>query len=249
MKKILVLTHEEDPHSVSVCRYFKENGIDFFEVYTDRLIDRYTIKFDSLKRQFVLSDEERTIVLNRSWNIWNRRVMDPVLPSNVPESLQDIVFTETKRTWEGLLFSHEGRVINRPQANFSANNKINQLIFASKYGGRVLIPETVLTSKPEDFNEFYRTHERVSFKLQKSALVQKEDGEFLTTYNNIVTEEQAKNAQLIRINPSLFQEYIEKKYELRITALEKKVVAIAIHSQDSEISKTDFRRYDFEKVG
>lgn len=247
MKKVLILTYEEDPHSKSVRKYFEGIGVDFFEVYTDKLIDRYKITFNTSKRQFILSDSDHTIILNEDWNIWNRRVMDSELPESIPKNLQDIVFTETKRTWEGLLFSHEGRVINRPQANFSANNKIDQLIFASRYGNDISIPETILTNDAEVFYYFYKNHERVSFKLQKSALVKKDD-EFLTTYNNIVTEKQAENASLIKINPSLFQEYIEKEYEIRITVLEDKVIGIKIDSQNSKLSAVDYRRYDFENV-
>ena len=72
--------------------------------------------------------------------------------------------------------------------------------------------------------------------------------EYLTCYNNVVTDKHIKRAELIKNNPSMFQEYIEKKYEIRITALEDKVVGIKIDSQNSDLSIVDFRRYDFDNV-
>ena len=249
MNRVLILTHEEDPHSASVRKYFDQNGIDYFEVLTDRLIGNYDLIFDLSKGSFTLSDSERQIELGGDWSIWNRRVMDPDIPRSLQGRLDDIILTETERTWQGLLFTHPGRVVNRPQANFNANNKVDQLLFASRYGRGIKVPQTILTNDPEAFRKFYAGLPRVSFKLLKAPMVQTEGKNgYLTCYNNIVTDEQAERAELIRNNPSLFQEYVEKDYELRITALEHKVVGIKIDSQSSDLSLVDFRRYDFEKV-
>ncbi len=246
-KKILILTHEGDPHAKSVCTYLSRKGVDFFCVETDKIISNYFITFDSSTGFYTLSNTTRREVIDDTWNIWNRRVMDPILPENFPKELEDIIFTETKRTWEGLLFTHKGKVINKPQANFAANNKVDQLIFAKNYGLEVIIPETVLTNDIKVLEEFYITHTKICHKLQKAALVKRGE-QHLTTYNNLVNDENMRHAELIRMHPCLFQEYIDKKYELRITALDDKAVAIAIHSQDSDVSKIDFRRYDFKNV-
>ena len=249
MKSVLILTHEGDPHSASVCNYFNHIGVDYFEVLTDKLIGNYSITFDLSKGLFCISNHERAIKLDDSWSIWNRRVMDPEIPQSVPKRLEGIIFTETERTWQGLLFSHKGKVVNKPQANFSANNKVDQLLYASKYGDNIKVPETILTNNPEELRLFYRSLSKVSFKLLKAPIIKTEnDDEYLTCYNNIVTDQHVENAGLIINNPSLFQEYVEKDYELRITALENKVVGIKIDSQNSDLSKVDFRRYDFENV-
>ena len=46
----------------------------------------------------------------------------------------------------------------------------------------------------------------------------------------------------------LFQEYIDKDFEIRIISTDRTSTGIAIHSQDSDISRVDYRRYDFENV-
>jgi len=44
----------------------------------------------------------------------------------------------------------------------------------------------------------------------------------------------------------LFQEYVSKSIELRITVVGDVFLAAAIHSQESKMSKIDWRRYDLD---
>ncbi len=46
----------------------------------------------------------------------------------------------------------------------------------------------------------------------------------------------------------MVQEYVPKDVELRVTIVGRKVFACAIHSQDSELTKHDWRKYDFGNV-
>ena len=46
----------------------------------------------------------------------------------------------------------------------------------------------------------------------------------------------------------MFQEYVDKEYDLRVNAFEDRAIGIAIYSQESDVSKVDFRRYDFDSV-
>lgn len=249
MKSVLLLTHHDDPHSKSVREYFDQKSVDYYEVHTDRLIDNYKLTFDLSKKQFELDGPDRKISLDSSWNIWNRRVMDPDLPTGFDKKLENIVYTETERTWEGLLTSHPGKVVNRPQHSYAANNKVNQLLYASNYGNNIHVPKTVLSNDPEKIKQFYNTLEKVSFKLLKAPIIETNDSnDYLTCYNNIVEPEHLQHLDTVKNNPSLFQEYIEKEYELRITAVEGKAIGIRINSQDSPLSRTDFRRYDFKNV-
>jgi len=247
MKKILILTYEEDPHADSVCNYLKESKIEFFRVNTDKIIGNFSISFDSKKGFFSISNDSDNILIDQEWNIWNRRIVDPYIPTNMPKELEKIIITETKKTWESLLVLHKGRVINRLESQWVANNKMNQLFFTRNYGNGIKIPDTILTNNPKDLIKFYRENSKICHKLQQQAIMEKEN-ESLTVYTNIINNNHLENAELIRRNPCLFQTYIEKAYELRITALEDKIIGIAIYSQNSETSKIDWRKYDFDNV-
>lgn len=247
MKKVLVLTYEEDPHATQVCSYLEERKIDFFRVDTDRLIQRYKIIFNSASGLFHIGDVNRDIVLDKRWTIWNRRVLDPLTDGEVPKELEEIVRTETRKAWQSLLYIHKGKVVNRPQAQIVAGNKIHQLLYVRDNFRNIIVPNTLLTNNPEELARFFRENLQICHKLQQQSLVGKSD-KVLTMYTNLVTEENLKNAHLIRRNPSLFQTYIDKEYELRVTALEDMAIGIAIHSQESKVSKLDWRRYDFDDV-
>jgi len=48
--------------------------------------------------------------------------------------------------------------------------------------------------------------------------------------------------------PAIYQEYVEKAYELRVTVVGEEAFACAIHSQESEQTQVDWRRYDFDNT-
>jgi len=238
--KILILTYEEDPHADSVSSFFDKNKVSYFRVATENLERDYKITFES-DSVYKISDNKKKIYLDSSWNIWNRRVMNPDNKKGMPKTLLDIVIDESELTWDGLLNFHNGKVVNRPKNHLYANNKIGQLKFAS---GKIKIPDTIITNDPSCVEEFYDKHNgNICFKLQKGAIV---DGKVI--YTNKVTKEQMKNINLVSRHPCLFQEYVDKEFEIRIVATDKTVTGIKIDSQKSEISKIDFRRYDFDNV-
>lgn len=247
MKNVLVLTYGEDPHADIVTKYFSENGVSFFRVDTEKLAEKYFLTFDSNILNYKISDGQTEMVLDSSWNIWNRRVMNPDVRKG-PRSITDLIFEESEKTWDGLLMSHKGKVVNRPQNHFFANNKVDQLRFASRFNKGIVIPDTLVTNNPDDAIVFYKKHNgNICFKLQKGIIVDSPEG-YLTVYTNKVSLESLENVELVRSHPCFFQEYIDKKFEVRIVSTDKEAIGIAIYSQESEISKVDFRRYDFEKV-
>ena len=248
MRKVLILTHEDDLHASSVRNYLTSKEIENFTVITERLLQDYKFYFSSKTNRYALQNKNIKIEFDSSWNIWNRRIMIPDRNKGMPKDLQDLVIDECEKVWDGMLMSHEGKVVNRPQNHFYANNKLDQLKFASGNDKGVFIPETIVTTNPSDLRNFYEKHEgNVCFKLQKGAVVRTTEGNKVI-YTNKVTEKHLKNANLVSTHPCLFQEYIDKNFEIRIISTDGGSTGIAIHSQDSEISKVDYRRYDLKNV-
>lgn len=245
-KKVLILAHLDDSHASSVRNYLNQREVDNFTVVTENLLRDYKINFSSEGLIYTISNGKKTIELNPSWNIWNRRIMIPDRNKGMPKDLQDLVIDECEKTWDGLLMAHNGKVVNRPQNHFHANSKLDQIKFALEMG--MYVPDTIVTNNPSDLINFYEKHRgNICFKLQKGAAVRTSEGNKIV-YTNKVTWEQMKSASLVSGHPSLFQEYIDKDFEVRIIATDKTTTGIAIHSQDSEVSKIDYRRYDLENV-
>lgn len=245
-KKVLILTHQDDPHASSVRNYLNQREVENFTIVTEDLLREYKIDFSSEDLTYRIEDKGKIIELTPSWNIWNRRIMIPDRNKGMPKDLQDLVIDECEKTWDGLLMSHKGKVVNRPQNHFYANSKLDQIRFALE--NSMLAPDTIVTNNPFKLKDFYNKHKgNICFKLQKGAVIRTPKGNKVI-YTNKVTEEQMKNASLVSSHPSLFQEYIDKEFEIRIISTDRTSTGIAIHSQDSEISKIDYRRYDLENV-
>src|SRR3989344_5172518 len=245
-KKILILTYLDDPHSSSIRNYLDKKRIKNFTVVTENLLKDYKINFSSKDLTYTISDEKQTIKLTSSWNIWNRRIMIPDRNKGMPKDLQNLVIDECEKTLDGLLMAHKGKVVNCPQNHFYANNKLDQIKFALK--NNINTPDTIVTNDPSKLRYFYNKHKgNICFKLQKGAVIRTPEGNKVV-YTNKVTRKQMKNASLVSGHPSLFQEYIDKEFEIRVVATDRNVTGIAIHSQDSKISKVDYRRYDLENV-
>ena len=250
MSKVLILSYEGDEHADVVEKNVLALGTECFRVHTNKLHESYLFTFSSDSMEYEIEDLalRRKITLDPSWTIWNRRVQPPDLQVEIHPDLQDIVVNESRKSWEGLLQSHEGKVVSRPIAIAYGSNKLHQLKFVREHSSEVKVPDTMVTNDPIAARAFYEQYSgNVCFKLHHGAVVRKE-GENHFIYTNKLEPRHLEKMDLIRMNPSLFQEYVDKEYELRITVVGEEVIPIAIHSQDSEISRVDFRRYDFDKV-
>ena len=243
MKNLLIFTFSEDPHTLAITKHLPESK--YFIVNTNEIYNKYSISFNSRNFRYKIIDRKnnKELSLDENWNIWNRRILDLDLSKNIPKSLSKIINDETKRTIESLMFSHIGKVINDPRNNYKARSKLDQLTIASNIGG-VTIPDTLVSNNPDEIRKFYQEHQKICFKLQKGAVFELNE-ENQTVMTNIVEEKDIENNEILMQGPHLFQKYCEKDYEVRVTTIDKKSVGVAIHSQDSLISKIDFRRYDF----
>ena len=127
-----------------------------------------------------------------------------------------------------------------------AVNKLYQLAMAKACGLR--IPDTLVTQDPEAARGFYDRHAGAVLckAISQSGHVPKDDtrrrGQQI--YANVLAEEALDDLERVRYAPTLFQRYVDKDYELRVTVVGNAVFAAAIESQRSERTKVDWRRYD-----
>jgi predicted ATP-grasp superfamily ATP-dependent carboligase len=92
--------------------------------------------------------------------------------------------------------------------------------------------------------EFYRKHNgNIVSKLPSSSLY-RFTGTTFNRYTQVVSKRDVAYARSIRLCPVIFQAYVEKRVELRITVVGGQVFAAEIHSQHSNHTRHDWRRYD-----
>lgn len=117
-----------------------------------------------------------------------------------------------------------------------AENKPYQLKLTIDVGLRV--PRTLITSEPRTVRKFYEEcNSRMIVKiLSPSPMLD------YVIYTNRVTDEDMQHIDSTRQSPSIFQEYIDKDYELRVTVVGKEIFSAKIDSQRDVETSIDWRK-------
>lgn len=125
------------------------------------------------------------------------------------------------------------------------NNKLINLLKAKESG--FFVPETLVTTKKTDLLNFKKQHDLIITKDIKSAVkISTNRKRYVSTGVKLVN-----NMMVDKLNtnfaPILLQEYIEKKYEIRVFVFLRKIFSMAIFSQNDLKTSIDFRNYNYEK--
>ena len=250
MKTILIITNSFDIHVDFLVEILEKKGQSFFRINLDKFPREYLIKQLYIDGDLHSSIEhipsQKHLDLNHVISIWNRK---PAPFAFISDDLaaQEIAYAqeETKHALFGLLYPLNCYWMSHPVSLRGAMWKGEQLNRANKLGFR--IPKSLVTNNPSDVKAFKsKIKTDMIFKSLStpdlaSVDVDDEDriSEGLAT--TIVTDEMMDNLDSVREVPCHFQEYIPKKYELRITIVGNKIFAAKIHSQDDDRTKIDSR--------
>ena len=129
--------------------------------------------------------------------------------------------------------------------DFLASNKLYQQLVAQKCGLR--IPRTLISNNYSHVVAFSNPQEGLLLKSIGYIKLDEENRSFLYS-ERFSHSELESSADAIRSCPVFSQEYIHKKFEYRVMAIGKRLLACRIDSQSSEKTKVDWRHYDLENV-
>lgn len=149
---------------------------------------------------------------------------------------------------ESLLALFECEVINPPHiARFVQHNKLYQLEIA-KWAG-LSIPDTLVSSNYSDVCEFAKRcgGNMLVKSIYTMPFLNEDTTEMFGIYSSIITKSELTSFS-VKACPNIYQAYIEKKAELRISYANGQIMSCSIDSQSSEKTKIDWRNYDFGKV-
>jgi glutathione synthase/RimK-type ligase-like ATP-grasp enzyme len=139
--------------------------------------------------------------------------------------------------------------INHPINERRAKSKPAQLFKAQQLGFD--IPHTLVSNDPEEVRRFVaRSPQQVIYK----GLSQPRDMEAgKVFYTGLLTQERLAKIDSIKITPGIFQERVDKAYELRVTVIGSRMFCAKIDSQKHPDATLDWRRslhdVEYEEVG
>jgi glutathione synthase/RimK-type ligase-like ATP-grasp enzyme len=244
---ILLLTQPLDEHADHVAQKLRERGADFVRFNPAQFPTEAEVSLAypvTGQVQYTLRLGQETIRLDRLQAIWYRRPEPPVPHEEVTDKLsREYVQKESETLVRDLWSSLDCVWVPAlPSVIQRAQLKASQLKVARILGFE--IPPTLFTNSPVDFLEFYRQHNgNIVSKLAGFSFL-RTVGTTFSRYTEVVSKRDVGYAHAVRYCPVILQAYVPKQLELRITVVRQKVFAAEIHSQQSNHTRHDWRRYD-----
>lgn len=256
--KVLVVTSSEEPNVEKVFPILKSRGGKPTRINTDCFFDSILVHFEMLgsHSEWVIETRDEKIRSSEIKSVWYRRPSSPdaSLSKNVSQPYHGFVEDEVKKfLWSLWTSTNDKNIlwVNHPLAlKLLEYNKLYQLQVANEVG--LDVPETIVTMYQDKALRFFDMcdGQLVMKLLGGGGNLKNEEGKDLVVYTSRVFREHIiERGEGMKQAPVMFQRYIPKKIELRVTIVGEKVFTCAIDSQVSSRTKDDWRRYDFERVG
>lgn len=247
---LLIVTNKMDVHADVVIKRLHELQIPFFRWNTEDLLTSQSINLgcSQEKTEAYLSAEGRTVdLVNDITTVWYRRPQKPLLPSNMSQTTEVVEFAqrEAKATLNNVWRLLEDKVwINFPSYNRALDSRIYQLQLARSIGF-VIPKESKITNTSSQVTKMSST--RFACKAVSAGYVKDRSG-LKNIYTLACTKDELRKGVFDESVPCIFQSYVPKKLELRVTVVGREIFCCAIESQNSERTRDDWRRYDVQNV-
>ncbi len=245
---ILAITNSKDATADFLISVLSKSDISCLRLDTDRIVSNASLGF---------VPGRPTLCIEGKWfepadftAVWYRR----------PERLQDPRFESSPDSryaldeWAEVLegfFAHiaADKWVNHPNCNALASHKLEQLSRASRMG--LNVPDTILTQDAAVLRTFYdRCKQRVIVKPLASGYIERAapDTDSLI-YTNRILPGHLEDLSDLKVCPTFFQEFIDKKQDVRITIVDNDCHAVALVACEPDgTQRCDIRRDNMSDV-
>lgn len=261
MKKsaIVMVSRLADLHADAMMLQLQEMGHEPIRLNTDDIPLDTTMSFrfpydkPTWKGAITLQTARRLIAIEDIRSIWWRRPGEYFgLPPELSEQEREFAKGEIDHILRGLWSLLDCYWISYPEHIRQASWKMGQLQRAAQYGFDV--PRSLLTSDPDEVRAFYETcRGRMIFKVLTGSFLgapqvaekhpDQPRPEPRETKTTLITEAELAHLEGVRLVPCLFQEYIPKRTELRVTVIGDDLFVAEIDSQAQEGTSVDWRNW------
>lgn len=246
---ILIVTSKRDGHVDAVAKHLSTSGASWVRINTEDFATNVEVDIQpstGTGRLFV-KDSAKEVKLEDVGAVWYRKP-DPVAVQHFdisdPVAL-DYVEAELNEVVHGLyaLLDH-AHWINNPLRTRIAHRKLLQLKTAASVG--FAVPRTLVTNRLTSAVEFAGQMDGdLAIKSLGAISVMQEQGGQVIQYGiftrRIGAKEMQDHGDKIANMPTLFQEFIEKETELRITCVGREVFACEIRARPGDVTADDYR--------
>ena len=132
--------------------------------------------------------------------------------------------------------------VNKPSVIQPASSSLHQLKVAEMSG--LQTPATIFTNDLSEVAAFAKEHDKLVIKPGNLIGLRTKGQRMLARLVDV----NVIDVQILEKAPCLFQEYVEKSYEMRIHVIGHHVLACKIDSQRSAKTRVDWRNYDLRNT-
>jgi hypothetical protein len=226
--KILIITSKEDSHADLVIDKLNNSGLGekVVRLNTEDFWHNSEIVAENTTIRCFLKDSNRTFNTDEVASVWFRRPKSINIKHENKDAI-DFIEMQCNALLRGIYFcTHDTAIWVNPLTSLHRSRiKLQQLV----------------TNNASAAVDFARSNKQICTKSLDEPSFQINNNIF-PIYTRVITEKEiVDNSDSIKTCPSLFQEFVEKQYDVRVTIVGNKLFPFRIYSQDSEYSKVDFR--------
>jgi glutathione synthase/RimK-type ligase-like ATP-grasp enzyme len=237
---ILIVGQRADPQVASVMQSLSNGGREFV------VVDSFGVHSDgfrlNISKNVIVDVEGNSFKLDDVKSVWWRQKQRLAAPSDSVSGLYDYIFLH--REWNHILeyltieLSSKFN-INDPRVRQQADNKLLQLKYAEQVGFRV--PATLISNNFDAVSEFV-IDDRDKKYVFKTLTPYVPPTELMTYTTMIDGQTICEKKDSIKLVPGIFQEFIKKLFELRVTIVGHDMFSARIDSQRSDDARIDWRK-------
>jgi glutathione synthase/RimK-type ligase-like ATP-grasp enzyme len=246
--KVLIISCEADSHVAAVKPYLESLQVDAHLLVPEKLLDTaITVNPADAQGKLVLGSD--TVDLSDIGAVWFRKP-GPIDVNRFAEHLSceelDFVQAEGQEIVDGIYALLNSRFwLTNPPASRLSGRKLVQLSVAREVG--FTVPRTIVTNDVRQARDFAATAKAgLAIKSLSWASVMQPAGDSVLQYGvycrRLTSAETADGLELVSNAPTLLQEYVPKRCDLRVVAVGRKhLFSVEIDSQNGGFSSEDCR--------
>lgn len=253
-KRVLIVTNACDLHADIVERKLRDKGARPFRINLDQFPRDFFVDFefngqsDGRVRHLPTDD---VICLSDIGSVWARKnAKFNFLSADMGAQEQAFAQAEAEHLFFSMLYSLDCFWMSHPRATRGALWKGEQLKRAAEMGFKV--PRSLISNDPNAVRRFRSAiGSEIIFKTMSSPSlcaeeVEPDERRFLGLPTTRLSDQHLAAIDSVRELPCLFQEYIPKQHELRVTVVGTRAFAARIHSQHDSRTATDYREFSVD---
>jgi glutathione synthase/RimK-type ligase-like ATP-grasp enzyme len=248
---ILLVSNTQDITCDFVVRALQRRRREFIRLNTDEF-PRYasgavTAGLGATERAEIRwKNRDKILRFNEVTSVLYRRPVAPVPDDAIQDAaLRKFCADECYDFIRGLLYSLDCHWISHPDAIRRAEHKVYQMNVAKRVG--LVMPQTLVSNDPGDVLEFYESCAgRVVVKCTYMGFIDSLESPALI-YTSRVKREDLTDLESVRFATSIFQQYIDKDFDLRVTVVGDRVFAAKIEA-DLPPDIPDWRACDLKSL-